>query len=195
MLDQSGEEFYPIVEILIALEDAQIEKAREYYRSGRREYIQSLYVGESMTNGGLTTRGDVSHVLTYDPMFFEACFVRLYPDESSARRYAIYMDPARYAEYQFSNQGVDGIRTGKLQYTFVGNVLRHNGADDGAGVYAARAVYYREPTIPSISTAFLLPDYTHGDIVDRAAKMLNEKNPINDHEAAGVTSDIIQRRQ
>jgi len=202
VLDESGYDYYDDTDILMALEQAQLEKVREYYYHstgrGRKFFLQPLWRDVVLSNGVLSSRGDTEHTLVgIDPVLFPLqVFVRLYADEPLPGRRATLMSPERYVSYVFSNPSVNQTRGGKLIASYFGGRLHHNGAPSGSGERACRFVFYAEPALPTLSSQFAVPPLAHGQVVDRAARLLADKNMSDPwHDGVGSMAEILQELQ
>lgn len=188
LLDETGAENYKDAEILMALEQAQVQKAREYFQRGRKEALVPCFRRVQITGNGVTginLTGQLPNAET--PMFFEACLVRL-RDNGGRFRHAKYIPPDKYVWYRFNNPNAAGSVSGQLNYSYIGNLLYHN----GAGTECTLA-YYKYPLLLTASTPLSLAEFTHSHICDRAAYILYKKDSMNpDQMMLGQIADTMQ---
>lgn len=186
LLDELGVEYYSPVEILLALEQAQTEKAREYWFYGKKEAIRPLFT--RVTIGGIGSSGVNLAVALggLRPMFYESLLVRMNANEATPTHHARYISPDRYIWYRFRNPGASQSVSGRLEYSVIGGLLFHNGAGADADFS-----FILQPSLPTPQSPFVLAAYAHQDIVDRAAYLLYRKEVgLDDHEAVGTNADL-----
>lgn len=186
LLDELGSEYYSPVEILMALEQAQVEKAREYWYYGKKEGIRPLFTRVPLNGSGSAGINLAVALGGNRAMFYEALLVRMSDAEPSPIHHARYISPDKYIWYRFSNPGATGRVSGRLEYSVIGSILFHNGAGTSADFS-----YVVQPTLPTPQAPFVLAAYAHQDIVDRAAYLLYRKEVgLDDHEAVGTNADL-----
>lgn len=186
LLDELGEEYYAPIELLTALEQAQIEKAREYWLYGKKEGIRPLFRRQTLTGNGSTGISLAIALGGARAMFYEALLVKMADSETAPLHHARYISPEKYIWYRFSNPKAASRVSGRLEYSVIGGSLYHN----GAGI-SADFSFIIQPTIPTPQSPLSLAPYTHQDIVDRAAYLLYRKEiGLDDHEAVGTSADL-----
>lgn len=186
LLDELGVEYYAPIEILTALEQAQVEKAREYWFYGKKEGIRTLFTRQSLNGSGSSGINLAIALAGVRPMFYEALLVKMADSEPTPIHHARYIQPEKYIWYRFSNPAATNRVSGRLEYSVIGGSLFHNGAGTSADFS-----FVIQPTIPTPQTPLALATYAHQDIVDRAAYLLYRKEVgLDDHEAVGTSADL-----
>lgn len=186
LLDEQGIEYYSPVEILLALEQAQTEKAREYWYYGKKEAIRPLFTRLTLNGSGATGVNLAIALGGNRAMFYEALFVKMSDTEALPTHHARYIAPDKYIWHRFRNPGATSSVSGRLEYSVIGGLLFHNGAGTSADF-----AYIVQPTLPTPQSPFVLAAYAHQDIVDRAAYLLYRKEVgLDDHEAVGSNADL-----
>lgn len=176
LLDESGFEMYTDNDILGCIGEAQIAKAREYYNRGEKEAIRPLYREESFSG----STGNLSEPV----MDLEACLLKTQVAQASFQVAATYIEPLEYARYQMPNTSVSHTISGRAEYTFDNNTVRHNGI-------AAMVSYYKLPTATGLAEQIELAEYCHPQIIDYAAAMIFKSEiPDTDHAPVGSLYDI-----
>jgi len=190
LLDETGIEYFGATEVLMALEQAQIEKALEYRAQGRKDMLVALFRRRTLT--GLGLNGIDLASLPERPLTYEACLLRLRDTDPGMNCWAKYLSPEQWSWYRYSN-GNARNRSPFLHYTVYGGKLYHNGAGT-----TCEFVYYLQPMLPDDRTALLLKE-PHESIVEMAAASLNSKEVIAYEqigepyrEGIGGLSDIIE---
>lgn len=176
LLDESGIEMYTDDDIYRCIGEAQIAKAREYYYRGEKEAVRPLYREDIIT-------GNVG-ALSETPMNIEVCMLKTQTAQTDYRIGAEYVEPLEYQRYQFPNTSVSNTRSGRAEYTYDNNLIKHNGI-------AAMVCYYKLPDTTPPAAQIPLAEYCHPQIIDYAAAMLFKKEvPDTDHAAIGSLYDI-----
>lgn len=176
LLDESGIEMYTDEDIYRCIGEAQIAKAREYYYRGEKEAVRPLYREDIIT-------GSVG-ALSETPMNIEVCMLKTQVVQTDYRIGAEYVEPLEYQRYQFPNNSVSNTRSGRAEYTYDNNLIKHNGI-------AAMVCYYKLPDTTPPAAQIPLAEYCHPQIIDYAAAMLFKKEvPDTDHAAIGSLYDI-----
>jgi len=169
LLDETGVEYYSPVEVLMALEQAQIEKALEYRSQGRKDFLTQLFRRRVITGNGMTGI-DLLAQIPDVPLTFEGCIVRLRDTDPSLNMWAKYISPETWSWYRFENGNAS--RSPSLAYSYFGNKLWHNGAGTDCEL-----VYYLQPMLPTQLSPILARE-PHDAIVEMAASILNTKEVI-----------------
>lgn len=186
LLDELGVEYYAPIEILTALEQAQVEKAREYWFYGKKEGIRPLFRRQTLTGSGSNGISLAVALSGARAMFYESLLVRMSNVEPSPVHHARYISPEKYVWYRFSNPADTNRVSGRLEYSVIGGSLFHNGAGTSADFS-----FVIQPTISTPQSPLSLAAYSHQDIVDRAAYLLYRKEVgLDDHEAVGSSADL-----
>lgn len=176
LLDESGIEMYTDDDIYRCIGEAQIAKAREYYYRGEKEAVRPLYREDIITGS--------SGALSETPMNIEVCMLKTQVVQTDYRIGAEYVEPLEYQRYQFPNNSVSNTRSGRAEYTYDNNLIKHNGI-------AAMVCYYKLPDTTPPAAQIPLAEYCHPQIIDYAAAMLFKKEvPDTDHAAIGSLYDI-----
>lgn len=186
LLDESGVEYYKPYEILLALEQAQQYVARSAWAKGKKEVTRPLLIAHVPISGDGQAGFDLTAFLNGERiMYFEALLVKMNDIEATPIHSARYIQPDKFTWHRFPNPG-SGSRSGRLEYSFIGNLLYHNGAGLDADLS-----YTKLPRIQSQTDPLSLPTFAHQAVVDRAAYLLYRKEVgLADHEAAGSNAEL-----
>lgn len=185
LLDETGNEYYSDTEILMSLEQAQIDKLRDYWVRGLKEAIRPAFQRTPLIGAGAAGIDPSSTLAGKKIMYFEALLVKMKDSEPAPIHAARYISPERFIWHRFPNPGT-GVISGRLEYTMIGGLIFHN----GAGTLADLS-YIQYPYIPTASDPLLLSTFTHQSIVDRAAYLLYRKEVgLEDHEQVGANADL-----
>lgn len=191
-LDEVGVEYYSPVEVLLALEQAQLSLARQYIQQGRKYFIQPLLRYNVPIIGNGTAGINIVAQLNETPMVFEACKLKYHASEVQPQHHARYIPPQEFEYYRMLRPGVVGggaHRAGRLEYSYSANLLYHNGADTVAWL-----TLYVEPVLPTDQTPLSLSEQCHKFVVDKAAQILYAKEvQMPDHDLAGTNADIFEQ--
>lgn len=176
LLDESGVEMYTDDDIYKCIGEAQIAKVREYYYRGEKEAVRPLYREDFITGS--------SGALSETPMNIEVCMIKTQVAQTEYRIGAEYVEPLEYQRYQFPNPSVSNTRSGRAEYTYDNNLIKHNGI-------AAMVCYYKLPNTTPPAAQIPLAEYCHAQIIDYAAAMIFKSEvPDQDHGAVGSLYDI-----
>ena len=185
LLDEVGIEYYKPYEILMALEQAQIEKTRDYWARGMKDAIRPLFQRIDITGDGVVGIDLAPQLAGQKIMYFEALLVKIRDVETAPTHHARYIPPERFIWHKFARPGSGKVSV-RLEYSQIGNLLFHNGAGTDANLS-----YIQYPYIPTQSDPLLLATHTHQAVVDRAAYLLYRKEVgLQDHDAAGYNADL-----
>ncbi len=184
LLDETGREYYSQTEILLALEQAQIEKARDYWARGVKEALRPLFTRVPLAGDGVAGIDYITLTAGSKIMYLEALLVKMKDIEPAPLHSARYIPPDKFIWHRFPNPS--GRVSGRLEYTLIGGLIYHN----GAGTLADLS-FLRYPFIATQNDNILLAPFTHQAIVDRAAYLLYRKEAGGqDHNQAGSNADL-----
>lgn len=176
LLDESGIEAYSDNDILGCIGEAQIAKAREYYYRGEKEAIRPLYREE--------TGSSASFPLSEIVMNIEVCLLKTQTAQIAYPIPAEYVEPLEYQRYQFPNPSVSSKISGRAEYTYDNNFIKHNGI-------GAMVCYFKLPLALGLAAQIELAEYCHPQIIDYAAAMIFKTEvPDADHAPVGTLYDI-----
>lgn len=184
LIDESRYEYYgestDLNTVYIrALQQAAIQKAREYWQRGEKEALRPEWVEQ-------TVAGNPA-VLGFEPLYVET--VRLQNDALDTFKHAAtYVPVEEWGTGQFQNPSLTPAHAGRYEFTLYDGDIYHNG-DPTAGV---RISYVRIPTVSTgLGNPMPLAEYTHGAICERAARILYDKEvPGTNRPLLGGLLDI-----
>lgn len=192
MLDESrfeqiGRSTDPNTAFVEALQAAAIEKAREYWFRGEKEALRTEFQSELVGASPATLANPI--------LFIESVSIGRTATDTAYAVSAVYVPVDEYTNELLSSQLGQTSRSGRAEYTVLGNQIYHNG-NSTAG---ALVNYYRIPVVsPTITDNLPLARYTHGVICERAAKLLyQEESPAIERTSLGDLLDLtnsLQRR-
>lgn len=187
LLDEVGIEYYSDIEIILALEQAQIMLSRQYVTQGRKYFVQDLLLYDTLVTGNGATGIDLVAQINAIPMYFESCKIKYDTAEAVPRHHARYLHPQEFEYYSMNRPGGGGTyRAGRLEYSYSGGLLYHNGAGTDCLVSL-----YTEPALPDENTPLLLAEQVHKMIVDKASNILYSKEVgLPDHAVVGSNADL-----
>jgi len=176
LIDESGIEAYTDDNIIDAVSEAAVVKAREYYQRGEKEAIRSLYREELVAG----TSGQLAEPV----MNIEVCLLKTQSAQVSPQINATYVSPLEYREYQFLNPSTNSTISGRAEYSYDNNTIFHNGT-------SALVCYYRLPTAIGLAQQIELAGYVHPQVADyAAAKIMRSEVLDTDHQTVGKMYDI-----
>jgi hypothetical protein len=186
-LDENGIEYYDDLLIIQALEEAQFYVLEDCWGKGYKNIIgtqskrvllsgiglNGISIG-TITDNVLYPYGLNVHITTPANQFIAPSF--------SAR----WVDPHMWLRRGYVNPSTANVRSGRLQYTRIGDNIFHNGADGSVELF-----YIEAPWLPTASTPLAFDVTGQAWVVDRAAQILQMKavdEPA--HDSAGTTANI-----
>lgn len=186
-LDEVGVEYYDTLLILQSLEEAQFFVLEQCWGAGLKTIV-GPQVRRTVLNGVGRDGLDTTALIGQDEVYYVyALNVKQRPTEPLPQWSARWVEPEAWLKHLYPNPSTDDVISGRLEYSFIGTTLFHNGADGDCEVF-----YVKAPFLPTVSTPLAFDDVGQAWVIDVAAKLLQQKavdEPA--HEASGIGADTI----
>lgn len=175
LLDESGIEAYTDSQIIDAILESSVTKAKEYYARHEKEAIRNLYREDDIMSPGTASE---------TIMNIESCLLKTKSAQVAPMVSAVYVPYEQYKWKQYPNPSKDDTVSGRAEFSYYEDTIYHNGISALVG-------YYKLPSARGTAQQLELAEYTHPAIIDyAAAKLYRFEVPDKDHALLGKLYDI-----